>query len=61
MCLFLSDLNEEAAFPSGASARRDGSYRPDGSHVEDGTARYCGVSGAVPAEDGEDTLNVLST
>lgn len=50
-----SDLDEEAAVPSGASAGRDGADRPDGSHVEDGTARDCGVSGAVPAEDGENT------
>lgn len=49
------DLDEEAAVPSGASAGRDGSDRPDGSHVEDGTARDRGVSGAVPAEDGENS------
>ena len=55
MCL--PDLDEEVAFPSGEGAGRDGSDRPDGSHVEDGTARHCGVSRAVPAENGECALH----
>lgn len=55
--LCFADLDEEVAVPSGTSAGRDGSDRPDGPHVEDGTTRHSGVSGAVPAEDGEDTLN----
>lgn len=53
----MPDLDEEVAFPSGTSAGWDGSDRPDGSHVEDGATRYCGVSGAVPTEDGDDALD----
>lgn len=56
VCLCSSDLDKEVAVPSGASARRDCSDRPNWSHVEDGAARYCGISGAVLAEDGEDAL-----
>lgn len=53
VCLNVPDLDQEVAVPSGASSGRDCSDRPDGSHVEDGAAGDRGVSGAVPAEDGE--------
>lgn len=55
------DSYTEIAVPAGASAGRDGPDRPDRSYVEDGTTCNCGVSGAVPAEDGEETLKMHST
>lgn len=61
ICLCALDSYTEIAVPAGASAGRDGPDRPDRSYVEDGTACNCGVSGAVPAEDGEKTLKMHST
>lgn len=61
ICFCALDSYTEIAVPAGASAGRDGPDRPDRSYVEDGTTCNCGVSGAVPAEDGEETLKMHST
>lgn len=50
--LYSPDLDEEVAFPFGASAWRNSSHRPNRTNVEDGASGHSRVSGAVPPQDG---------